>query len=468
MIVNFSIQNFGSIKDKQTLSFEADASKYLEDTYVVHTAGKRLLKLALIYGANASGKTTVLKALDFLRDLVVNPKEMKYHSLKFSPFLFDKKTILQPSFLSIEFVQNSICYLYEVKFTHQSILSEKLISGEVIVYSRETSTEKLLTEISFGNKITISDNEKKTLEINTLHNNTVLGGYLKTNVDIDILKEKKCDAVFGIGGGKTLDAAKAVSYYENIPVFIVPTIASTDAPCSALSVIYTPNGEFEEYLFLKANPDMVIMDTDVIVNAPARLLVAGIGDALATYYEAKACVDSNASSIAGGGITKAAIAIAELCKDTLFQDGLKAKIAVENKVVTQAVENIIEANTYLSGIGFESGGLAAAHAIHNGLTILEEGHHMYHGEKVAFGTITQLVLENRCLCEIKKVIEFCKSVGLPTTLDELGMGSVSKERLYEVAKASTAEGETIHNMPFKVTADDVFAAILVADKLGKN
>ncbi|WP_314392230.1 glycerol dehydrogenase [Leptotrichia shahii] len=183
------------------------------------------------------------------------------------------------------------------------------------------------------------------------------------NRNIDILKEKKCDAVFGIGGGKTLDAAKAISYYENIPVFIVPTIASTDAPCSALSVIYTPSGEFEEYLFLKTNPDMVIMDTVVIVNAPARLLVAGIGDALATYYEAKACVDSNATSIAGGGITKAAIAIAELCKDTLFEDGLKAKISVENKVVTKALENIIEANTYLSGIGFESGGLAAAHAI---------------------------------------------------------------------------------------------------------
>ena len=189
MIVNFSIQNFGSIKDKQTLSFEADDSKHLEDTYVVHTAGKRLLKLALIYGANASGKTTVLKALDFLRDLVVNPKEIKYHSLKFSPFLFDKKTILEPSFLSIEFIQNNIYYLYEVEFTHQSILSEKLISGEVIVYSRETSVEKLLTEISFSDKIVISDNEKKTLEINTLYNNTVLGGYLKTNVDIDILKE---------------------------------------------------------------------------------------------------------------------------------------------------------------------------------------------------------------------------------------------------------------------------------------
>ena len=287
------------------------------------------------------------------------------------------------------------------------------------------------------------------------------------NRNIDILKEKKCDAVFGIGGGKTLDAAKAISYYENIPVFIVPTIASTDAPCSALSVIYTPSGEFEEYLFLKTNPDMVIMDTDVIVNAPVRLLVAGIGDALSTYFEAKACVDSNATSIAGGKATKAALAIAELCLDTLFEDGLKAKIAVENKVCSKAVENIIEANTYLSGIGFESGGLAAAHAIHNGLTILEEGHHMYHGEKVAFGTIVQMVLENRSLDEINEVIALCKSVGLPTTLEQLGLGSVSRERLYKVAEASTVETETIHNMPFKVTADGVFAAILVADKLGK-
>ena len=108
MIVNFSIQNFGSIKDKQTLSFEADASEHLEDTYVVHTAGKRLLKLALIYGANASGKTTVLKALDFLRDLVVNPKEKKTDILNFSPYLFDTKTPQQPTELSIEFIHEEV------------------------------------------------------------------------------------------------------------------------------------------------------------------------------------------------------------------------------------------------------------------------------------------------------------------------------------------------------------------------
>ena len=188
MIVNFSIQNFGSIKDKQTLSFEADASKHLEDTYVVHTAGKRLLKLALIYGANASGKTTVLKALDFLRDLVVNPKEKKTDILHFDPFLFDVQTPLQPTELSIEFVHEEVCYQYEVAFTHQAIISEALYIDtfeRVLVYSRTTDIEEQLTKISFGDKITLDKNAQQTLELNTLWNNTVLGGFLKTNINLE-------------------------------------------------------------------------------------------------------------------------------------------------------------------------------------------------------------------------------------------------------------------------------------------
>ena len=188
MIVNFSIQNFGSIKDKQTLSFEADASKHLEDTYVVHTAGKRLLKLALIYGANASGKTTVLKALNFLRDLVVNPKEKKTDILDFSPYLFDAQTPLQPTQLSIEFVHEEVCYQYEVAFTRQAVISEALYIDtfeRVLVYSRTTDIEEQLTKISFGDKITLDKNAQQTLELNTLWNNTVLGGFLKTNINLE-------------------------------------------------------------------------------------------------------------------------------------------------------------------------------------------------------------------------------------------------------------------------------------------
>ena len=188
MIVNFSIQNFGSIKDKQTLSFEADASNHLENTYVVHTAGKRLLKLALIYGANASGKTTILKALDFLRDLVVNPKEKKIDILHFDPFLFDAQTPLQPTELSIEFVHEEVCYQYEIAFTSQAVISEALYIDtfqKVLVYNRTTDIEEQFTKISFGDKITIDKNALQVLELNTLWNNTALGGFLKTNINLE-------------------------------------------------------------------------------------------------------------------------------------------------------------------------------------------------------------------------------------------------------------------------------------------
>ncbi|MDU5010981.1 MAG: glycerol dehydrogenase, partial [Clostridium botulinum] len=253
--------------------------------------------------------------------------------------------------------------------------------------------------------------------------------------------------------------------YKNTPVVIAPTVASTDAPCSALSVIYTKEGTFSEYLLLPKNPDLVLVDTSMITKAPARLLVAGMGDALATYFEARACTNSNSDTLAGGKGTNSAFALAKLCYETLLRDGLKAKLAVENKVSTKAVENIIEANTFLSGIGFESCGLAAAHAIHNGFTVLEECHHLYHGEKVAFGTLVQLVLENSPLEELEKVIGFCLDVNLPITLEDMGIKEIKKEDIMKVAKATCAEGETIFNMPFEVTYEDVYAAILTADNL---
>lgn len=192
MIINFSIQNFGSIKDKQTLSFEADKSTHLEDSYVINANGLRLLKIALIYGANASGKTTILNALEFLRVIVLKPVSKKTDELDFQPFLFDSETPKQNSILSIEFLQNDIKYFYEVEFFKKAIVSEVLSffnPNKAIVFKRTTDINNQLTEISFGSKIKRDKTIETNLEANTLWNNTVLGGFLKTNVDIKELKE---------------------------------------------------------------------------------------------------------------------------------------------------------------------------------------------------------------------------------------------------------------------------------------
>ena len=242
------------------------------------------------------------------------------------------------------------------------------------------------------------------------------------------------DVVYGIGGGKTLDTAKAVAFYQEVPVVIVPTAATTDAPCSRLSVVYKATGEFSHYLPLPKNPDIVIMDSEVVAKAPARFLAAGIGDALATYFEALACEKSHAITMAGGVSTKAAMALAKLCNDTLLSKGYEAYCAVKEGICNEAVEDVIEANTYLSGIGFESGGLSGAHSIHNGMTVLEETHKLLHGEKVAYGTLTQLVLENRPEEEVTDIARFCKKVGLPVTLKDLGLADVTDDRLLEAAK----------------------------------
>ncbi len=282
----------------------------------------------------------------------------------------------------------------------------------------------------------------------------------------DLATAKGSEVIVGLGGGKALDTAKAVAHLMNKPVVIVPTIASTDAPCSSLAVIYTEHGEFEEYFFFRSNPNVVLVDSGIIARAPVRFLVAGMGDALSTWFEARACARAFANNIPQGKSTMAALAIAELCYKTLLEDSLKARAACEAGVVTGALENIVEANILLSGLGFESSGLAAAHAIHNGLTVLEETHAYYHGEKVAFGTLVHLVLENAPAAEFNTVLAYCKSVGLPTSLAQLGIKEVTADKIMKVAEAATAVGETIHNMPFEVNAQMVFGAILAADRLG--
>ena len=301
----------------------------------------------------------------------------------------------------------------------------------------------------------------------------VFGG-VSSRSEIDRLtglaRAGEADLIIVVGGGMAIDAGKVVAHEMKVPVIVVPTIATTNAPCSAMSVIYTDAGELVEYLPLNRNPDCVLVDTECIAQSPAKFLVAGMGDALATYWEADTCVRSGLVNGVTGTTspTLAALSLARLTYDTLLESGLQARIAVERKVVTPAVEAIVEANTLISGLGFENLGHAGAHSVHNGLLTANSSDRKMHGEIVAFGVLVQLVLEGRPAGAICEVQDFCGSVGLPLTLADLGIINPSAEEIRRVAQVTCAEGESIHSTWFPVTAAAVEAAIRTADALGEE
>jgi len=297
-------------------------------------------------------------------------------------------------------------------------------------------------------------------------------GRFATASAVDALVEKiratHADVIIGVGGGSTIDSAKAAGFLAGIRWVSVPTVASTDAPTSALSVIYTDEGEFVEYRFFPRNPDLVLIDTQIVANAPVEFLIAGVGDALATWLEARATAAAHATTMAGGLPTQTGTALAKLSWDVIWENALPALDAVRDNLVTPALEKLVEANTLLSGLGFESGGLAAAHAIHNGLTAAPQTHGLTHGQKVNIGSLTQLVLEGAPRTEVEDFIEFTTLVGLPTTLTEIGLSLDDEKELRAIATASTLPGETIHNMPFVVTADDVLDALKSIEGLSRS
>ena len=280
-----------------------------------------------------------------------------------------------------------------------------------------------------------------------------------------LVRDNSIEVVVGVGGGSAIDTAKATAYYEGLPVVIIPTVVATDAPCTGLSVIYNDDKTFNSYLFYPKNPEAVIVDSDVIAHAPVSFLVSGMGDALGTFFEARACERTDAPSLENGGITKSAMALCRLCYDTLREYGAAAKKACELNVVTPALEAVIEANVYLSGVGADNGGLAVAHSFYNGITALG-GHSAPHGDCVALGTLVQLVLERAPKKEFREVQDFCMEVGLPITLSQIGI--TTDEQIRVIAEHACAEGESIHNMVSDVTPDQLYAAILACDALGKE
>ncbi len=281
-------------------------------------------------------------------------------------------------------------------------------------------------------------------------------------------RKKKVTAIIGIGGGKVLDTAKGISYLAGIPDVIIPTVCSTDAPCSSLSIMYTEDHVFDRYFFLDSCPDIVLVDTEIIAHAPVELLVAGMGDAMSTWFEARACRRSGSDNQIHAKPTISATEMAGLCWKYLRQYGPAAREAAERQEVTEALEIIVEVNTYLSSVGFESGGLAAAHGIQKGFTVIPELQRSYHGRNVAFCTIAQLVMEQAPQEELESVLDFCLSVGLPVCFADLGYSDVDPVMIRKAAEKACLPEATTHHLPFPVTSELVTQALLESDRLGRE
>jgi glycerol dehydrogenase len=192
-----------------------------------------------------------------------------------------------------------------------------------------------------------------------------------------------------------------------------------------------------------------------------------MGDALSTWFEARSCERTHSPNECGGYATLVGLSIARLCYETLLTYGKAAKVAGERHLVTPALDHIVEANILLSGLGFESAGLATAHSVHNGLTALAETHSFYHGEKVAFGVLTGLQLADAAPQESDAVFSFCEDVGLPTTLADIGLGSADRQKLMLAAEKACAPGQPIHHEAGVIAPAGVLDAMLAVDALGK-
>jgi len=285
----------------------------------------------------------------------------------------------------------------------------------------------------------------------------------------EIIKAEGADIAMGVGGGKVLDTAKAAAAATGAKVVTCPTIASNDSPTSSYPVRYDEEGNCMGFESWGANPDLVLVDTQVIANGPVEAFVAGMGDALGTWVEADACFKTRAPNLAGGTATMAARAIAELCYNVLIEHGIEAKRAVEKHAVTPAVEKVVEANVLMSGLGFESGGLATAHMIGNALSSYPECHNLMHGEKVGFGIISQLCLDDEIDTEdLYDIVDFEIAIGLPVTFADLGFDDITPEQLKTIGDVCAGEGSLCANHPFPVTAESIVDAMITADALGQS
>ena len=281
-------------------------------------------------------------------------------------------------------------------------------------------------------------------------------------------RKSGCDAVVGLGGGKTIDTAKGVSMAVQGPLLIAPTIASNDSPTSRLIVVYDDAHRLVEVRMLERNPDAVVVDTAVICGAPARFFAAGMGDALSKRFEAEQCAAAGGKNFFGSRPLPLARALGNRCDTIIRQFGPAALERVRSGLGPDAsVEAVVEATVLLSGIAFESGGLSLAHALNRGLTAHPQMSRALHGEMVAFGTIVQLVAQDEPDTVIDDHARFTHALGLPVHLGQLGATHLSEADLREIARLTCLAPYIGHLRP-AATEDRVLNALKRADMWGRQ
>jgi glycerol dehydrogenase-like iron-containing ADH family enzyme len=273
--------------------------------------------------------------------------------------------------------------------------------------------------------------------------------------------DHRADLIIGVGGGKAMDTAKLVAYQLHLPIVTIPTSGATCAAWTALSNVYSEAGAFQYDVSLARCPDLLVLDYDLIATAPRRTLVAGIGDAIAKWYEAS--VSSGASERT---LLINAVQQARVLRDILFQ---KAAIALDTPG-SDIWQDVVDASVLMAGVTGGIGGAqcrtVAAHAVHNGLTHLAASHGTLHGEKVAYGILVQLRLEemlqgNQLAAAARcQLLQFYGEIGLPRTLAELGLADCSIAQLEQVAIVACNPQSDIHRLPFAVSPVQLMAAMV--------
>ncbi|WP_285767675.1 iron-containing alcohol dehydrogenase family protein [Peribacillus sp. SI8-4] len=276
---------------------------------------------------------------------------------------------------------------------------------------------------------------------------------------VKFAQERNADALIGIGGGKLLDLAKSAGNSSGLEIILIPTLASTCAAWTPLSVIYDGNGSYVRFDIHEKSAWMLLIEPGILLNSPIAYLRAGIGDTLAKWYEGNALVEKIASKSVC--IELAHIA-ARQCQEVLLTHGEEALADLTKRNWTDALQRVIETNIVTSGLvggfGDQFLRIAGAHSIHNGMTSIEQTHHLLHGEKVAYGILVQLVLEGK-FSDIKQLLPIYEALRLPRTLSDIGLTVEHKAELQQMAALSVKEGEAIHLLFPDVTMERVAAAI---------